>query len=377
MQDRARGQRHPQLAQVAAQECGQLLRVVEVQRPALEARHAATERRVVGGVHLAHQPLHEEAVTTRQPTADDDQAIDQRAHAGHGVAGHDRQLLERSLGGQPVTRSLPQSDLVDLLGRRALRQVGAALTGVHALHASDGDAFLCGPRGHKAVAQTVDLAGGRVVALEQAPVAHHAGAEPGAESDAQQVAVAPRAVGLVQQAVDVGQEAGDGLSQGEEVAVVADEHRQAELVFQRRTKWHAAAKHRQVDEIADDAALVVSRPREGETDRHRLRAAQQPTPRAPARACAPSYARRKPVMSSCRNSSMVPAAAESVTGGTISRPPRTAPKTRFVPPASRVSTTRGSSMYRLGRLSPALAVIDHVACLPHPTTSSRSPPSAA
>src|SRR5450759_4709251 len=120
-------------------------------------------------------------------------------------------------------------------------------------------------------AQAVDLAGGGVVALEQTPLAHHAGAEPGAEGGAQQVAVAPRAFGLLQQAVDVGQKAGDGFAKGEEVAVVADEHRQAELVFQRRTQWHTAAKHRHVHHITDDAVLVVGWPREGEADRHGFR----------------------------------------------------------------------------------------------------------
>ena len=49
VQDRARGQRHPQLAQVAAQERCPILRVLEVQRQALESaargRRAACRRR--------------------------------------------------------------------------------------------------------------------------------------------------------------------------------------------------------------------------------------------------------------------------------------------------------------------------------------------
>ena len=109
--------------------------------------------------------------------------------------------------------------------------------------------------------------------MQQFAVADDAAAEAGAQRDAEQVLIALRAAGLFQQVVDVGQKAGDRFAVDEQVAVVVDEHGDAEAVFEHRPQGHAAAKGRQVRHVVDDARRIVGRPGEGETDRHgRLRA---------------------------------------------------------------------------------------------------------
>ena len=107
--------------------------------------------------------------------------------------------------------------------------------------------------GLQLVAQQPDLAGHRVVADEQLAVAHDAAAEAGAERDAEEVLVALGAAGLFEQAVDVGQKAGDGLAIDEQVAVVVDEGRDAESLLEHRPERHAAAEAGQIAQVADDA----------------------------------------------------------------------------------------------------------------------------
>ncbi len=98
--------------------------------------------------------------------------------------------------------------------------------------------------------------------MKSSPFARDAAAEAGAERHAEQVLVALGAAGLFQQAVDIGQEAGDGLAIDEEVAVVVDEGRDAELLLQHRPQGHAAAEAGQVAQVADDAVGIIRRRRE-------------------------------------------------------------------------------------------------------------------
>ena len=72
--------------------------------------------------------------------------------------------------------------------------------------------------------------------------------------------------------VDIGQEAGDGLSVGEQIAVVVEEHGDPEHLFEHRPQGHAAAEAGQIAQVADDAGRIVRRAGKGEADGHgRLR----------------------------------------------------------------------------------------------------------
>ena len=113
-----------------------------------------------------------------------------------------------------------------------------------------------------------DFAGGRVVADEQLALADDPAAEARAERDAEQILVLFRAAGRLQFLVDVGEEAGDGLAVGEQVAVVVDEHGDLELLFEHRSQGHAAAKAGQIAQIADDARRIIGRTGKGEADGH-------------------------------------------------------------------------------------------------------------
>ena len=94
------------------------------------------------------------------------------------------------------------------------------------------------------------------------PLRDDAAAEAGAQRHAEEVLVALGAARLFQQAVDVGQKTGDGLAIDEEVAVVVDEDRDAELLLEHRPQRHAAAEAGQVAQVANDAGRVVGRARE-------------------------------------------------------------------------------------------------------------------
>ena len=84
------------------------------------------------------------------------------------------------------------------------------------------------------VAHQPDLAGHRVVADEQRAIAHDAAAEPGAERHAEQVAITFGAARRFEQPVDIRQESGRCLAVSEQVAIIVDERRQCELIFQHR-----------------------------------------------------------------------------------------------------------------------------------------------
>ena len=97
-------------------------------------------------------------------------------------------------------------------------------------------------------------------------VANDAAAEAGAEGDAEEVPVTFGAAGLLEEVIDIRQEAGNGFAINEEVAVIVDEHRDAESFFEHWPQGHAATEARQVAQVADNAVGIVGRPWESEAN---------------------------------------------------------------------------------------------------------------
>ena len=118
-----------------------------------------------------------------------------------------------------------------------------------------------------------DFPGRAVVAHEELAVAHDASAESRAERDAEEIAKAPGAPRYREQPVDLGKEPMKRLAVGEEVAVIVDEDRHTELVFQHRSQRDPAPKGGKVAEIADHSRRVIRRTGKSEGER-RHRAAR-------------------------------------------------------------------------------------------------------
>ena len=154
------------------------------------------------------------------------------------------------------------------LGSGAWSKGRPGFPGIDAADGADAGPFLGVHPRLQFVAQQPDLAGDGIVAQKQFAVAHNAAAETGAERDAEKIVVTLGAAGLFQQGVDVRQEAGDGFAINEQVAVIVEEDRNAELLFQHRTERNAAAESGQISQVADDAVGIIRRSWEREADGH-------------------------------------------------------------------------------------------------------------
>jgi hypothetical protein len=129
---------------------------------------------------------------------------------------------------------------------------------VNAPHRANGGAFLGVAVAVELMPQEPDFAGRRVIADNQLSVAHQAAAESRAQRDAQQIAKSLGTAGLFEQSVDVREESGRGFAVREQVAIVIDESRQSEGVFQDGRERHVAIR-RQVARVDHDAAEVIAR----------------------------------------------------------------------------------------------------------------------
>lgn len=107
----------------------------------------------------------------------------------------------------------------------------------------------------------------RVVAAVELIVDHHTDAEARAEGVAHQVFVAFRAAQGFELGVYLGQGAAQCFAIGEQVAVVVDEYRNAEFVFEEGPQRHAFAERGEIGQVtADDAVGIIGRARECEAD---------------------------------------------------------------------------------------------------------------
>ena len=114
-----------------------------------------------------------------------------------------------------------------------------------------------------------------VVSAVQLAVDYAANPEAGSEGVANQVFEALGTAGGGQFLVHLGEGAAQGFTEGEEVSVVVDEHRNAENFLQVRPQGHAVAERREVgQEAADNAGGVIGRAGEGKADGLRLYVSQ-------------------------------------------------------------------------------------------------------
>ena len=142
--------------------------------------------------------------------------------------------------------------------------------GIHSADSTDADALLSNHEGVHPVAHAPDIAAATVVALQQDLVNHNAAAETCAEGNADQILVATLAASLLQCLVDARQCSSQSLAVGKEVAVVVHIHGNLEDTLQVRAECYTSTEGREVGQVANHAALVVGRAREGETDGNRL-----------------------------------------------------------------------------------------------------------
>ena len=117
-------------------------------------------------------------------------------------------------------------------------------------------------------AQRPDLCRGRVVALMQLPIRHHAGAQARSQRDAQQVLVAKRAPALFQRLVRFRQRARQRFPIREKIRVIPNKDRKIEMMLQHRSQRHPiAAESGQVVALTNNAQLVVRWSRKADRDR--------------------------------------------------------------------------------------------------------------
>ena len=149
---------------------------------------------------------------------------------------------------------------------RCVVEGNAGLTAIHTTHGADADAVFGASSGVNGIAEPVDFAARRVVAVEQHLINYNTAAEARANGHAKQVLVAFRIALLLKEFVYFGQQAVQGFAVGKEVAVVVDENRYMKLVLQHGFQGHAATEGGQVLQVADDAVGVVGGTGEAETD---------------------------------------------------------------------------------------------------------------
>ena len=183
----------------------------------------------------------------------------------HGLGRGDAQALEGAPGRIRIPGQLPFGNVENSLRGEfpAVRRVPFV---VHPPDGPAADAFLRDQRRIVDIPHQPDIAAAAVVPAQEPSVQDDAAAEAGSERDAQEVMVTLRASGRLQGGVQLRQDAREGLAIGEQVAVVVDENRESEDIFQVGAHRDAVLETREVGQVADDAVLVVRRPREGEAD---------------------------------------------------------------------------------------------------------------
>ena len=218
---------------------------------------------------LPEQRRHDVFARRRDPAANDDQTIGEGYGRGHGVAGYFAQFGKCLLRRLPVALAHAVRYLAYLFRFVRVARIAGEF-GVYPFHSTHGHALLDDYAGHLLVAQAESLHA-RVVAPVQPVVHHHADAEARAKRVAQKILVALRTAECLEPGVHFGQCAAQRFAIGEQVAVIVDEHRDAELILQERSQRHTVAERREVGQIAaDDAVGVVGRARESEADGHGL-----------------------------------------------------------------------------------------------------------
>jgi len=98
---------------------------------------------------------------------------------------------------------------------------------------------------------------------------HDTAAKPRPQGHAEEILIAFGAAGFFEEAVDVGQEAGDGFAIHEEVAVVVDESRDTKLRLQHRPEGNPTTEAGQVAQVPDNPVRVIRRSWEDKADGHR------------------------------------------------------------------------------------------------------------
>ena len=153
--------------------------------PPDEARERAVE--------LGDEGRQKQLRRSREASADHDETIEERDGVGNGVAGHFAEPPEGFPGRRFVSGRFPTRDRRDHARlRRGVRR-DAGLARVDASDGADADPVLGREIAVELVPDEPDLPGRAVVADEELAVPHDAGAEAGAERDAEEVAVAPGA----------------------------------------------------------------------------------------------------------------------------------------------------------------------------------------
>jgi len=227
----------------------------------------------VGGgedaVHGIDKGWHEEGGGAGDATADDHKAVDKGHGLGDGVADGLAEAAVGFAGGCSVASGLAEGDPGNDLGIGGIFEGDACGLGEKAAETVDGCALLYVAAGLELVAQEADFHAGGVVAEEKVAIADEAATETGAEGDAHEIAVAPGATGLLEEAIDVREEALEGFAVGEEVAVIVDEDGNAEVLLEHRAEGDAATEAGEIREVADDAAAVIGGAGEGEADGNR------------------------------------------------------------------------------------------------------------
>ena len=141
---------------------------------------------------------------------------------------------------------------------------------VDTLDGADGGAVFHDDVGHLLVLEAEGL-DARVVAAVEPAVHDHADSQSRTEGVSDEVLVFLGTAELFEPGVHLGQCAAQRLAVGEQVAVVVDEDRNAELRLEEGPEGDAFAERREVREVAaDDAVGVVGRAGECETDGHGL-----------------------------------------------------------------------------------------------------------
>ena len=220
-------------------------------------------------MHLAAQLFeqagHDPFAGARDAAADDDQTVDQRHGRRHGVAGDLAHLGESLAGGFRVAFAFSVGDIAEVLRFQPVVRVARQLS-VNALYGADRGAVFDDNVGHLLVLEAKSL-DARVVAAVEFVVHHDTDAQTRAESVAHQILVAFGAAQRFEPGVHFGQCAAQRFAVGKEVAVVVDEDRNAEFVFEERPQRHAFAERGEVGQVsADDSVRIVGRAGEREAD---------------------------------------------------------------------------------------------------------------
>ena len=109
-----------------------------------------------------------------------------------------------------------------------------------------------------------------IIPKHQFAVCDHPAAEARPQSNAQEIAVAARVAHLFQFLIDFGQDARHSFAVGKQIAVVVDENRNSECLFQERTEGNATPECREIGQVADNPCPIIRRTGKGETYRHRI-----------------------------------------------------------------------------------------------------------